>query len=163
MFHSSLKLFPLALLLFVVGVGLEAAGQGKKPPLSTPSGTGRATQPSPPPRSRPRTRPRPPVTDTSTTPASTVSDELVALGDRFRKKEKWNAAEAAYKEAFNAWKGNGDALLALAYLYLEVRDLAPEQKLEKARAVHNQLRSVDSSLASTLLTEINKFKVQVNR
>jgi hypothetical protein len=154
LFHKARGvIFLLALpVLFVFAAPPNAVGQ-------TPSAIPREPpKPTTPPRSRPRPRPRPPVTDSATTSASAVSKDLVTLGDRFRKKEKWNAAEAAYKEAVTAWRGNGDALLALGYLYLDVKDLSAEQRLEKARTIHNQLRSVDGSLASLLLIAINDFK-----
>ena len=157
MFHSRLKLFSLALLLFFLAVTPEAMGQGDKP-LSTPSGTGRANQPTTPSRPRPRPRPRPVVTNPSTTPASVLSHDFLELGYRFRDHEKWNAAEAAYKEATTVWSGNGPAHLALGYLYLDVRTDDPKKQLEKARAVHNKLRSVDSGLASQLLAAINDYQ-----
>lgn len=171
MFHSESKtpqsshrtrsvIIPLALFgLFVLIGAPEAAGQ---PQQGTPRNTGRAETTPAPPRPRPRPRPRPVVqSDTAKTPASVISNNLLELGYRFHDKEKWNAAEAAYNEAINAWPGNGAALLAKGYLYLDLRNLDPDKKIEKARAVQNKLRSVNSSFASTLLVEINAFQAQV--
>ena len=82
----------------------------------------------------------------------------MVLGDSFRDKQQWNAAEAAYKEAVTVWSGNGEALLELGYLYLDEKNPDTAKKLESARAVHSKLKSVDSSLAATLLEVINKFQ-----
>jgi hypothetical protein len=150
----------LLLLAFVVCYALSAAPEVAGQP--TPSDTGRAGTKSPP--RTPVRRPRPPRRDLSTvakTPASVESYQFVDLGERFREKELWNAAEAAYKEAVNVWSGNGEALLLLGYLYLDERDLTAAKKLENARAAHNKLRSVDSSMAALLLADINRFQAQV--
>ncbi len=149
-------LIGLAAFAFFLAVAPAAFGQ------PTPRATDRVneTKPSQP---RPgRTRPRPQPNPVAATPASVDSQLFVDLGDSFRDKEKWNAAEAAYKEASKVWANNGDALLALGYLYLDEKNSDLKEKLENARAVHSKLRQVDSSLASILLTEINKFQAQVN-
>jgi hypothetical protein len=132
----------------------EAVGQVAPIATRTPENT--------PPRRN--SRPRPPRKDPGTvskTPASEASYNFVTLGDRFRDLKKWNAAEAAYKEAVLVWSGNGDALLALGYIYLDEKNPDAAKKLENARGVHSKLRSVDSSLAATLLDEINRFQTQV--
>lgn len=147
-------IFPLALLvLSVLVVKPEAVGQ-------TPSDTGKAKETKTTTTTRPRHRPRPrPVTpDASKTPASVLSNDFLELGYRFHDKEKWNAAEAAYKEATTVWSANGPAWLALGYLYLDLKNVDPKKQLEQARAVHNKLRSVDSSFASQLLAAINDFQ-----
>jgi tetratricopeptide (TPR) repeat protein len=99
---------------------------------------------------RPRPRTRPPAT--SATPASTDSYNFLDLGDRFRQERKWNAAEAAYKEAIKAWPGNADALLELGFLYID------RNKLPEAQGVHSKLRAVNSSFAAELLADINRYK-----
>jgi len=86
------------------------------------------------------------------TPSSVESNNFLLLGDRFRDQEKWNAAEAAYKEAVNVWPGNADALLELGYLYLD------RNKIEEAQQTHGKLRAVNASYASDLLGEITKYK-----
>jgi|SRR5215213_368922 len=102
------------------------------------------------PSHRPKPRPRPPAA--SRTPASIESDNFLNLGNSFREQKKWNAAEAAYKEAVNVWAGNADALLDLGFLYLD------RNKLDEAQQTHIKLRSVNASYASDLLAEINKRK-----
>ena len=167
MFHSDSKtsqsaykarsvLFSLAfLVLFLLAVTPVAVGQ-------TPSDLDPPKAPKPAtPRPRPRPTPRPVLDTAAKTPAAVTSDDFLELGYRFHDKEKWNAAEAAYKEALTVWPGNGAAMLALGYLYLDLRNLEPDKKVEKARAMQNKLRSVNSSYAATLLTEINKFQSQL--
>ena len=97
---------------------------------------------------RPKPRPRPPAS--SRTPASVESDNFLDLGNTFREQKKWNAAEAAYKEAVSVWSGNANALLELGFLYLD------RNKLEEAQQTHAKLRSVNASYASELLGEITK-------
>jgi tetratricopeptide (TPR) repeat protein len=99
---------------------------------------------------RPKPRPRPPAS--SRNPASVESDNFLDLGNTFREQKKWNAAEAAYKEAVNVWSGNADALLALGFLYLD------RNRLDDAQQTHGKLRSVNASYASDLLAEINRRK-----
>jgi len=65
---------------------------------------------------------------------------------------KWNAAEAAYKEAVSVWPGNSDALLELGYLYLD------KNKIDEAQQTLSKLRSVSAADASELLAEITKRK-----
>ena len=167
MFHSRITnirfgdkgrgaLLGLAVIICFMAVTPESFGQ------PTPRATDRPNEGKPSSTSRPgRPRPRPQPTTTAATPSSVESQNFVDLGDRFREKEKWNAAEAAFKEASKIWPGNGDALLALAYLYLDKKNLDATKRLENARMVHARLRQVDSSLASILLTEINKFQAQI--
>lgn len=65
---------------------------------------------------------------------------------------KWNAAEAAYKEAVTVWAGNADALLELGYLYLD------KNKIDEAQQTLGKLRSVNASYASDLAAEITRRK-----
>ncbi len=148
----------LLLLAFVVFCALAAAPEAFGQP--TPSDTGRATTTTPPTRRVIKT-PRRDPTIASTTPASVESNKFVDLGDSFREKGKWNAAEAAYTEATNVWRANGEALLKLGYVYLDEKNPDIAKKIERARAVQVKLRSVDSSLAATLLADINAFQNQV--
>jgi tetratricopeptide (TPR) repeat protein len=99
---------------------------------------------------RPKPRPRPPVSSRS--PASVESYNFVDLGNTFRDQKKWNAAEAAYKEAVNVWSGNADALLELGFLYLN------RNRMDDAQQTHGKLRSVNASYASELLAEITRLK-----
>ena len=99
---------------------------------------------------RERNRVRTP--DTSKIPSVTESDRFLDLGERFRKEGKWNAAEAAYKEAINAWPGNAEALLELGFLYID------RNRLPEAQGVYSRLRSVNSSVAADLLADINRYK-----
>ena len=87
------------------------------------------------------------------TEASVESDKFLDLGDTFREKEKWNAAEAAYKEAVSVWSGNGEALLELGYLYID-------RKPQEVGPILSKLRGVNSGLASQLQAEITKSKQQ---
>jgi tetratricopeptide (TPR) repeat protein len=101
---------------------------------------------------RPRKRPQPRPTVISTTPASTESSNFFDLGERFRKERKWNAAEAAYKEAVKVWRGNAQAWLELGYLYVD------RNKIPEAQGVYRDLRAVDSAFAAELLADINFHK-----
>lgn len=80
------------------------------------------------------------------------SGNFLALGDTFREQKKWNAAEAAYKEAVKVWPANVDALLELGFLYLD------RNKLDQAQQTYSELRPLNASYASSLLAEINKYK-----
>ncbi|HYV82483.1 MAG TPA: tetratricopeptide repeat protein [Pyrinomonadaceae bacterium] len=99
---------------------------------------------------RPKPRPRPPASTKS--PASIESYNFLDLGNTFREQKKWNAAEAAYKEAVNVWSGNADALLELGFLYLD------RNRIDDAQQTHAKLRSVNASYASDLLAEITRRK-----
>jgi len=99
---------------------------------------------------RPKPRPRPPAS--AKNPASAESNNFVDLGNSFRVQMKWNAAEAAYKEAVSVWPGNSDALLELGYLYLD------KNKIDEAQQTLSKLRSVSAADASELLAEITKRK-----
>jgi thioredoxin-like negative regulator of GroEL len=105
-------------------------------------------------RARERHRVRIPVADK--TPITTESDRFLDLGDSFRQDGKWNAAEAAYKEAINVWSGNADALLELGFLYID------RNRLSEAQALYSKLRGVNSAVAAELLADINRYK-QANR
>jgi len=89
---------------------------------------------------------------TAKTPASIESNKFLDLGDTFREQKKWNAAEAAYKEAVNVWSGNADALLELGLLYIK------RNKIDDAQQTHGKLRSVNASYASELAAEITRLK-----
>lgn len=108
------------------------------------------TKPNP---GRTRVRPRQTLPTAARTDASVESDKFLDLGDAFREKEKWNAAEAAYKEAVNVWSGNGEALLELGYLYID-------RKPQEVGPILSKLRGVNSGLASQLQAEITKSKQQ---
>ena len=99
---------------------------------------------------RPKARHR--TSATLTSPAAVESVNFLELGDRFREQKKWNAAEAAYKEAVTVWPGNADALVGLGYLYLD------RNKIDEAEKTHGKLRSVNASYASDLLAEITRRK-----
>jgi tetratricopeptide (TPR) repeat protein len=99
---------------------------------------------------RERNRVRTP--DTSKIPTVTESDRFLDLGETFRKEGKWNAAEAAYKEAINVWSGNAEALRDLGFLYID------RNRLPEAQAVYSKLRSVNSAVAAELLADIQRYK-----
>ena len=99
---------------------------------------------------RPKPHPRPPAS--SKNPASVESNNFLDLGNTFRGQKKWNAAEAAYKEAVTVWPGNADALLELGFLYCE------RNRINEAQQIQGKLRSVSAADASELLAEINRLK-----
>jgi tetratricopeptide (TPR) repeat protein len=117
-----------------------------------PKATDKRNEPKATPRYRERPRIRTTVPSASRTPASIESDNFLTLGDRFREKEKWNAAEAAYKESAKVWPGNAEALLELGFIYVD------RNKLSDAQSVYSKLRALNSSYATELLTEINRRK-----
>lgn len=116
-----------------------------------PKTTGREPENKPAPSRHGRPK-RQPVQAASKNPTSVESDNFLNLGDGFREQKKWNAAEAAYKEAIKAWSANIDALLELGFLYLD------RNKLDEAQKTYNELRPLNASYASTLLAEINRYK-----
>jgi tetratricopeptide (TPR) repeat protein len=138
------------LLLCTAATALNAVAQ------RVPTDTNKPLTSTPKPN-RPR-HPRTPRTNVSTrnvaSPTVVESDNFLNLGDSFREKEKWNATEAAYKEAVKLWPGNADALLELGYLHVD------RNKLQEAQVVYSKLRGVNSSYAAELLAEINKRKAQ---
>ena len=91
----------------------------------------------------------------SRTDASDESDKFLDLGDRFRAKENWNAAEAAYKEAVKVWSGNAEAMAELGYLYIE------RGKWSDAQQAYTKLRAINGSDAAELLAEINRRQAQL--
>ena len=95
---------------------------------------------------------RPTAPAASKTSAAVESNNFLELGDRFRKQNKWKAAEAAYKEAVQVWPGNIDALLELGFLYVD------RSKFDEAQQTHSKLRSLNASYAAELLAEINRRK-----
>jgi tetratricopeptide (TPR) repeat protein len=104
---------------------------------------------------RPTRTPRPRVPTRNLGSSTAVeSDNFLDLGDDFREKSKWNAAEAAYKEAIRIWPGNADALVELGYLYVN------GDNLQEAQVVYGKLRGINSSYAAQLFTEISKRKSQ---
>jgi tetratricopeptide (TPR) repeat protein len=112
--------------------------------------TDKPAESKPAPRRPERPRVRRPVTSTS--PATTESDQFLNLGERFRKDGKWNAAEAAYRESIKVWPSNADAFLELGFLYID------RNRLPEAQAVYSKLRAVNSSFAAELLADINRYK-----
>ena len=144
MIPRALQLLVLVMAVFVCGSVVQAQrlpkATGREPEKATSKSAG-----------HPR-KPRPTVAVSAKTPSSVESNNFLLLGDRFRDQEKWNAAEAAYKEAVNVWPGNADALLELGYLYLD------RNKIEEAQQTHGKLRAVNASYASDLLGEITKYK-----
>ena len=116
-----------------------------------PKATGREPENKPAP-SRPVRPKRQPAPVTSKNPTSTESGNFLALGDTFRELKKWNAAEAAYKEAVKVWPANADALLELGFLYLD------RNRLDEAQKTYSELRPLNASYASSLLAEINRYK-----
>jgi hypothetical protein len=118
-----------------------------------PKATGRETENK---TATPRRDRRPRVRNTTSatlrSPAVIESDNFLDLADKFREQKKWNAAEAAYKEAVTVWSGNADALLGLGFLYLD------RNKIDEAEKTHGKLRAVNASYATDLLTEINRRK-----
>lgn len=117
-----------------------------------PKNTGREPDSKPAP-SRPAGRPKRPTAPAgSRTPATVESGNFFDLGERFREQKKWNAAEAAYKEAVKVWPGNVDARLELGYLYLD------RNRMDEAQQIYSELRSLNASYASNLLAEINRRK-----
>jgi tetratricopeptide (TPR) repeat protein len=87
----------------------------------------------------------------TTTPTTSGSDDFVELGDQFYQKGKFNAAEAAYKEALKLWSGNADAVAGLGYLYV-----SKGMRLE-AQSQLSRLRQLDSAMASELAPEVGKL------
>lgn len=125
------------------------------PAQIAPKDTKKATDPKPGPKGRVTQRPRPPRSVTPSGAASntiTESDRFLALGDRFREKGRWNAAEAAYKEAVNVWPSNPEALEELGYIYLY------SNRPQEAQSIYSKLRAVKPAYAQDLLTEINRRK-----
>lgn len=117
-----------------------------------PKATGREPENKPAPSARPARPKRQPAPAASKNPASVESGNFLALGDTFREQKKWNAAEAAYKEAVKVWSANIDALLELGFLYLD------RNRLDDAQKTYSDLRPLNASYASSLLAEINKYK-----
>jgi hypothetical protein len=146
----------LLLLAFIVFCALSTAPEVI---AQTPSGTGRATTTPPPPKRTVKIRRDPTVA--TKTPSSVESDKFMLLGNGFREKQMWNAAEAAYKEATKVWSGNGEAYLLLGYLYLDEKNPELSKKVENARAVLGKLRSVNSSHAASLAEAINAFQNEI--
>jgi tetratricopeptide (TPR) repeat protein len=130
----------------MLAVTTDAAGQPKPKETGEAPGTKAATA------RRERRKDRPKIPPASKTPAAIESDNFLGLGDRFSETEKWNAAEAAYKEAVKVLPSNDDALLELGYVYLT------NGKMDEAQQIHSRLRSLNTTYASELLAEINRRK-----
>ena len=147
----NVRLLRLLLTLAFCGVctlAVTSEARGQLAPIARPKPTPPKTNPG-----RTRVRPRQTLPTAARTDASVESDKFLDLGDEFSKKEKWNAAEAAYKEAVSVWSGNGEALLELGYLYLD-------RKPQDVGPILSKLRNVNSGLASQLQAEITKSKQQ---
>lgn len=148
--------FPLRtsqiLLLLVAFFLCSLAGAPEVIAQRLPSATERERSNKPAPSRREGRPKRPPTPAVSKTPTSIESNNFLDLGNRFREQEKWNAAEAAYKEAVKVWPANVDARLELGFLYLD------RNKLDGAQQTYNELRPLNASYASTLLAEINRYK-----
>jgi tetratricopeptide (TPR) repeat protein len=139
------------LLHFVVAIVVCGLAGTETLAQRLPKATGRESEN----KATPRPPHRPRVRHTTTAPLNPVameSENFLDLADRFREQKKWNAAEAAYKEAISVWPGNADALLELGFLYLD------RNKIDQAEQTHSKLRSLNASYASDLLAEINKRK-----
>jgi len=117
-----------------------------------PKATGREPENKPASSRREVRRKRQTAPAASRNAASVESNSFLDLGDRFLKQKKWNAAEAAYKEAVRVWPGNVDARLELGFLYLD------RNRMDEAQQAYNELRSLNASYASNLLAEINRRK-----
>jgi tetratricopeptide (TPR) repeat protein len=142
------------LLLFVAVLFIcELAGTPEAMAQRLPKATGREPEnKSAPARREPRYKVRLKAPAASRNPASVESDNFLDLGDRFREQQKWNAAEAAYKEAVKVWPDNVNALVELGFLYLD------RNRMDDAQQIHSKLRSVNAAYASDLLAEINRRK-----
>lgn len=93
----------------------------------------------------------------SKTPNSDESLKFIELGERFRAKANWNAAEAAYKEATIVAPRNADALLELGLIYVD------RSKWSDAQKTYSQLRAVNSAYAAELLAEITSRQAKLKR
>ena len=144
--RSSLLIFITAFL--VCGLASPPAGLAQR----LPKETGRETDNKPASPRREARHKRQTLPAASKTPAVVQSNNFLDLGDRFREKEKWKAAEAAYKEAVEVWPGNIDALSQLGFLYLDIN------KIDEAQQTYSKLRSLNASYAADLLAEINRRK-----
>ena len=143
------RVLPLVLAAIFV---CTLAGTSHVPAQRLPKATGREPENKPAPSRRESRPKRQPAPVASKNPASIESGNFLNLGDTFREQKKWNAAEAAYKEAIKVWPGNVDALLELGFLYLDTN------KLDEAQQSYSELRSLNASYASSLLAEINRYK-----
>ncbi len=148
----------ILLLAFVVFCALSAAPEVM---AQTPSGTGRAPVTQPPPKQRTVKIPRRDSTIAAKAPSSVESDKFIELGNGFREKAMWNAAEAAYKEATKVWSGNGEAYLLLGYLYLDEKNPELAKKVENARGVLGKLQSINSAHAASLSEAIKSFQNEI--
>jgi len=80
------------------------------------------------------------------------SDLFASLGDSFLEKNKWNAAEAAYREATKLYSGNDDAWAGLGELYVEKGNIA------EASHIYNKLLGLNSAAAADLMAAINELR-----
>lgn len=120
-----------------------------------PKATGREPENKPAPSRREGRPKRQTAPAASRSPASVESDNFLDLGNRFREQKKWNAAEAAYKEAVRVSPANVDALMELGLLSLD------RNRVDEAQQTYSQLRSLNASYASNLLAEINRHKAKL--
>ena len=106
-------------------------------------------------RVRRQTRiPRPTNPVGTTSPGVTESDRFLELGDRFQEKERWNAAESAYKEAVKLWPRNAEALTELGYIYLN------SNRIPEAQATASKLQGVNPQYARELQSDIAKQRAK---
>lgn len=145
-FRPSRTLLLAAILFCALAGATDVLGQ------RIPKATGKEPENKPAPSRRENRPKRQPAPVASKNPAAVESGNFLDLGDRFREQKKWNAAEAAYREAVKVWPGNVDALLELGFLYLD------RNKLDEAQQTYSELRPLNASYASSLLAEINKYK-----
>ena len=141
-----------SLLLVVAFLVCGLAGTPEALAQRLPKATGKEPENKPAPSRRESRHRRQTAPAASRNPASVESDNFLDLGDHFREQKKWNAAEAAYKEAVKVWPANVDALLELGFLYLD------RNRVNEAQQTYNELRSLNASYASNLLAEINRYK-----
>lgn len=152
------KFRALPLLLSVVAfLVCGLAGPTETLAQRLPKATGREAENKAGPPRRPYRRKTVSSTSAPLSPAAVESENFLELAGRFREQKKWNAAEAAYKEAVTVWPGNADALRELGYLYLD------RNKIDEAEKTYVKLRSVNASYASELLVDINKQKASLTR
>ena len=139
----------IAAIFFACAVAPDALGQKLRRKSTRPTENKEASA------RQQRRKARRAAAPVASTDASIESDKFIDLGNSFRAKENWNAAEAAYKEAVKLWSGNAEALTELGYLYIE------RGKWSDAQQTYHRLRSINGSDAAELLAEINRRQAQL--
>jgi tetratricopeptide (TPR) repeat protein len=151
--------FPVTRLLLTVAIffvcGLAVAPNAMAQLLPKKTDRVPETRPTTSSARRERRKAHQPASSAPKSPASVESNKFLDLGDVFREKNRWKAAEASYKEAVRVWPGNADALSELGYLYIDMN------KIDDAQQTYSRLRSVNSSYAAELLSDINRRKNQI--